>query len=711
MPRGPIDYIATPLPEIYGSNCFNDSVMRERLPKGIYNEIKRVQRGQAELSIETAEVVAGAMRDWAISKGATHYSHWFHPLTGLTAEKHDSFIAPISNGHVVMDFSGKELTQGEPDASAFPSGGLRATFEARGYTAWDVSSPAFLKEDNTGVTLYIPTAFVSFNGEALDKKVPLLRSMEALNRQALRVLRALGNTTTSRVITTLGPEQEYFLVEKELHDRRLDLLLTGRTLFGARPPKGQEMEDHYFGNIKDRVSGFMRELNYELWKLGIPSKTQHNEAAPNQFEIAPVYTTSNVACDWNQLIMETLKRVAARHGLVALLHEKPFTGVNGSGKHNNWSMLTDDDVNLLEPGTSPQDNAQFLLFLSAVIKAVDIYAPLIRMSAANTGNDHRLGAHEAPPAIISIFLGDLLTEILDKLSRGECVKTNGKSRLEIGVTCLPKLPKDLTDRNRTSPFAFTGNKFEFRMVPSSESVAGPNVALNTAVAEVLSGYADILEKSRDIPGAITQIIVDTYKAHGRIIFNGNNYSEEWVREAERRGLPNIAETVEALPELASPHSVELFTRHGVFRPQELESRKVIYLEKYIKQIAIEARTTIAMSNREIFPAVLAYAGEVASGIAAVKTLSSEIDVAVQEAFLREIMENLSELRKKTRELELLVAEGEDCCVEDTLSQARNYRRRVFPKMEEVRACADRLETLVDKKRWPFPTYEDLLFRL
>lgn len=710
MPRCPIDFIETPLPEIYGSNCFNDSVMRERLPKGIYKEIKNIQSGEAELSHEVAEVVASAMRDWAIERGATHFTHWFHPLTGLTAEKHDSFIAPTADGHVVMDFSGKELIQGEPDASSFPSGGLRATFEARGYTAWDVSSPAFLKEDNTGVTLYIPTAFVSYKGEALDKKVPLLRSMEALNIQAMRVLKALGNTTSKRVITTLGPEQEYFLVEKNLHDARLDLMLTGRTLFGARPPKGQEMEDHYFGNIKERVSDFMRELNFELWKLGIASKTQHNEVAPNQFEIATIFTTSNVASDWNQLVMETLKRVACRHELVALLHEKPFAGVNGSGKHNNWSMSTDDGMNLLEPGTSPQDNAQFLLFLAAVIKAVDVYAPIIRMSAANTGNDHRLGANEAPPAIVSVFLGDQLTDILDKLAKGEIIKTNGNTRLELGVTSMPKLPKDLTDRNRTSPFAFTGNKFEFRMVPSSESVAGPNVVLNTIVAEVLSGFADILEKTGDIPAAIKTIVIDSYKAHKRIIFNGNNYAEEWVKEAEKRGLPNITSTVEAIPEIAKPYSVELFTRHKILMKEELESRKFIYLEKYIKQINIEARTMISMSDREIFPAVMNYAGELAAGISAVKSVSAGIDAGVQESLLKEIMEQIKSLKEKTRELESLTVEGEESHGE-ILHHARFYRERIFPKMGEVRFHADKLETLVGKDIWPFPTYEDLLFRL
>jgi glutamine synthetase len=710
MARSPIDFIETPLTEIYGANCFNDAVLRERLPKGIYKELKKVRNGEAELSAEVADVVASAMRDWAIERGATHFTHWFQPLTGLTAEKHDSFIAPTPEGHVIMDFSGKELIQGEPDASSFPSGGLRATFEARGYTAWDVSSPAFLKEDNTGVTLYIPTAFVSYNGEALDKKVPLLRSMEALNNQALRVLRALGNTASKRVITTLGPEQEYFLVEKEFHDARLDLMLTGRTLFGARPPKGQEMEDHYFGNIKDRVSDFMRELNFELWKLGISSKTQHNEVAPNQFELATIFTTSNVATDWNQLVMETMKRVAARHDLVALLHEKPFAGVNGSGKHNNWSISTDDGINLLDPGTSPQDNAQFLIFLSAVIKAVDIYAPLIRMSAANTGNDHRLGANEAPPAIVSIFLGDVLSDVLQKLSKGEAVKSNGKTRLEIGVTSLPKLPKDLTDRNRTSPFAFTGNKFEFRMVPSSESVADPNTVLNTVVADVLSVFADTLEKAKDISAAIKSIVVETYKEHNRIIFNGNNYSDEWVKEAEKRNLPHIRSTVESIPEISKPYAVKLFTKHKVFKKEELESRRVIYLEKYIKQINIEARTMVTMANREIFPAVLAYAGDVAAGLGAIKSVSVDIDIGIEEALLKDIMDNLKSLKENTKALEALIIEGEDG-EGDIYKHALFYKDHIFAKMAVVRSCADKLEGLVEKSAWPFPTYEDLLFRL
>ncbi|MDR3201194.1 MAG: glutamine synthetase III, partial [Spirochaetales bacterium] len=567
-----------------------------------------------------------------------------------------------------------------------------------------------LKEDSTGVTLSIPTAFISYHGEALDMKVPLLRSMEALNVQALRVLLALGNTVSKRIVTTIGPEQEYFLVDKELADARLDLMLTGRTLFGARPPKCQEMEDHYFGIIKDRVFDFMRELNVELWKLGISSKTQHNEVAPNQFELATIFTSANVATDWNQLVMETMKRVATRHGLTALLHEKPFAGVNGSGKHNNWSISTNDGLNLLEPGSSPQDNAQFLLFLAAVIKAVDVYAPLLRSSAANTGNDHRLGANEAPPAIISMFLGDALSDLLEKLSKGQTVKSGSKGKLEIGVTSLPKLPRDLTDRNRTSPFAFTGNKFEFRMVPSSESVSNPNTVLNTVVAEVLSDFADILEKAKDKATAIKNIVIETYKAHKRVIYNGNNYSEAWVKEAEKRGLPHIRSTVEAIPEMAKPEIVKLFTKHKVLKKEELESRKVIYLEKYIKQINIEARTMVNMANREIFSAVLSYAGEVAANIAAVKSVSVDIDVTVEESLLKDIMENLKSLKEHTKALEGLIAEGEDG-EGDIYKHALFYKDHIFAKMAGVRYYADKLESLVDKASWPFPTYEDLLFRL
>jgi glutamine synthetase len=710
MSKSAIDFASTPVPSIYGINSFNDSVMRERLPKGIYRELKRVQQGETELTLEVAEVVAAAMRDWAIERGATHFTHWFQPLTGLTAEKHDSFISPTPDGRVIMEFSGKELIKGEPDASSFPSGGLRSTFEARGYTAWDVNTPAFLKEDQTGVTLYIPTAFVSYTGEALDKKVPLLRSMEALNKQALRVLRALGNTTSTRVIPTLGPEQEYFLVEKALFDKRLDLMLTGRTLFGAMPPKGQEMEDHYFGYIKERIADFMRELNYELWKLGISAKTQHNEVAPNQFELATIFTTVSIACDWNQLVMETMKRVASRHGLAALLHEKPFAGVNGSGKHNNWSIATDDGINLLDPGDSPHENAQFLLFCMAVLKAVDTYAALLRMSCANSGNDHRLGANEAPPAIVSIFLGDSLTEILEKLASGQPVETRNGGKLEIGVTTLPKLPKDLTDRNRTSPFAFTGNKFEFRMVPSSESVAGPNVVLNTAVAEVLSQFADRLEAASDPHREVEKIVKETYRAHKRIVFNGNNYAPEWIKEAERRGLPNISNTVEALTEIVKPYTIELFTKHKVFSQQELESRYAIYMERYIKQINIEAKTMINMVNKQIYPAVLSFINDTADTVAKLKQISSSFPLGVHETFLKTLVEEAALLKEKTYELETLVAEGGEHSG-DLLSHARFMRNRVFAAMATVRHHADKLETMVSKDRWPFPSYADLLFRL
>jgi len=711
MSKSTIDFVSTPVPTIYGINSFNDTAMRERLPKAIYKELKRVQEGETELTLEVAEVVANAMRDWAIERGCTHFTHWFQPLTGLTAEKHESFIAPTPEGGVIMEFSGKELVKGEPDASSFPSGGLRSTFEARGYTAWDVNSPAFLKEDQTGVTLYIPTAFVSYTGEALDKKVPLLRSIEALSRQALRVLRAMGNTTSKRVTPTLGPEQEYFLVEKDLFDKRLDLLLTGRTLFGAAPPKGQEMEDHYFGNLKERVADFMRELNYELWKLGISAKTQHNEVAPNQFELATIFTTSSVACDWNQLVMETMKRVASHHGLAALLHEKPFAGVNGSGKHNNWSLGTDDGINLLEPGDNPHTNAQFLIFCMAVLKAVDTYATLLRMSCANSGNDHRLGANEAPPAIISIFLGESLAEILETLSNGQKIKARGGERLEIGVTTLPKLPRDMTDRNRTSPFAFTGNKFEFRMVPSSESVAGPNIVLNTAVAEVLAEFADILEAASDKNKAVEKLVKETYKAHKRIIFNGNNYSMEWIKEAEKRGLPNITNTVEALAESTKPNVVKLFSKHKVLTEEELESRYTIYLERYIKQINIEARTMIDMVNKMIYPAVLSFIRQTADTLVRLKEVSSSLTLQEHESFLRELVENATSLKEKTRKLETLVAEGAKNHGEDILEHARFFRNKVFAGMQEVRSFADKLETLVGKDFWPFPSYVDLLFRL
>lgn len=707
MSRKVVDFTATPVTEIYGANVFNDAVMRERLPKAIYKEVKKVQNGDKELTIEIAEVVANAIKDWAIERGATHYTHWFQPLTGTTAEKHDSFISPTVDGKVIMEFSGKELIKGEPDASSFPSGGLRATFEARGYTAWDVTSPAFLKEDATGITLYIPTAFVSYYGEALDKKVPLLRSMAALEKQALRVLKALGNTTSKKVITTVGPEQEYFLVDKDLFDKRSDLVLSGRTVLGAMPPRGQEMEDHYFGSIKEKVAAFMRELDFELWKLGVSAKTKHNEVAPNQFEIAPIFDSSNIAVDRNQLVMETIRKVAGRHGLVALLHEKPFAGVNGSGKHNNWSMGTDDGQNLLEPGTNPHENAQFLLFLSAVIKAVDKYAGLLRMTASNPGNDHRLGANEAPPAIISIFLGNL-EEILEGLATGKPVASADGGKLEVGVTSLPKLPRDLTDRNRTSPFAFTGNKFEFRMVPSSESISGPNVALNTAVAEILDEFAAILEKASDKNAAMKDIIINTYNNHKRIIFNGNGYSQEWVEEAAKRGLPNISATVYAIQELGKDYVIDLFTKHGIFTKEELHSREHIYLEYYSKQINIEAKVMVEMSNMQIFPAASGYAKKLADEIASIKAAGVTAPLA-QVNVLSAVVENINGLKAKTDELAALIVEanGKD----DVTVQALFFREAVFAKMGEVRAYADTLEKLVEKTAWPFPTYEQLLFVL
>ncbi|MBI9106225.1 MAG: glutamine synthetase III [Spirochaetales bacterium] len=703
-----IDFLATPLHEIYGSNCFSDAEMRARLPKSIYNELKAVQDGEKPLTLAVAEVVASAMKDWAIDKGATHYTHWFQPLTGSTAEKHDSFISPLPDGRVMMEFSGKELIKGEPDASSFPSGGLRATFEARGYTAWDTTSPAFVREDDSGVTLCIPTAFVSYNGEALDKKVPLLRSMDALNVQTLRVLRALG-VSASKVTPSVGPEQEYFLIKRDLYEKRPDLMLSGRTLFGAMPPKGQEMDDHYFGSIKEPAAAFMKELNFELWKLGISAKTQHNEVAPNQFELAPIFDTANVATDRNQLVMASLEKIAARHGLVALLHEKPFAGVNGSGKHNNWSLSTDTGFNLLEPGESPHENAQFLLFLSAVIKAVDIYAPLLRATASNSGNDHRLGANEAPPAIISIFLGEQLESILENLSNGKVVETAAGEKLEIGKTSLPDLPKDLTDRNRTSPFAFTGNKFEFRMVPSSGSVAGPNTAINTAVAEVLSGFADILEKADDKNAAIAKIVKETYKAHKRVIFNGNGYSDEWVVEAKKRGLPNIKSTIEAIPVYSGDSSVELFCKHGVFSREELESRVEIYLEKYNMQINIEAKIMVEMAEKQIYSAVSKYTMQLSDTVIKAKQAVPEFNVNAFQNTLCKISVNVNRMMENVEELKLLIEEAGS--EKDVEKASLVYREKVFPKMGELRLYGDAIESIIPREDWPFPNYEDLLFSL
>ncbi|MDR1251274.1 MAG: glutamine synthetase III [Treponema sp.] len=709
-----IDFTRTPVVELYGSNSFSNALMREKLPKNIYREIVAVQNSEKELTLEVAEVVAAAMRDWAIERGASHYTHWFHPLTGLTAEKHDSFISPTGDGRIIMEFSGKELIKGEPDASSFPSGGLRATFEARGYTAWDVTSPAFLKQDKTGTTLCIPTAFISYYGQALDKKVPLLKSIDALSKQAVRVLKALGYENSKRVITTVGPEQEYFLVDKELYDQRPDLILTGRTIFGALPAKGQEMEDHYFGAIKERVADFMRELNYELWKVGIPAKTQHNEVAPNQFEIAPVYVNSSAAVDANQLVMEILRNVARRHNMEGLLHDKPFAGVNGSGKHNNWSMATDDGINLFDPGENPESNARFLLFAAAVVEAVDRYALLIRSSVATAGNDHRLGANEAPPAIVSIFFGGPLTEILDNIAEGRTGgKTDGRAQIKLGVTSLPSLPKDVSDRNRTSPFAFTGNKFEFRMVGSSQSIATPNTYLNVAVAQVLSEFADKLESLPAGASAsaknetIQSIIKESYSQHRKVVFNGNGYSDEWVREAERRGLPNVKNAVDALLVLIRSETIALFEAHKVLTKEEMESRYHIYMEKYSKQINIEAGVTIDLGRRYIFPAVTAYAGSLAADASSLAAIGANNVPQAKRA--KRISDILSELYDDIAKLETALSEAQE--VEDVPAQAKAYLEKVRPAMDTVRVKADTLEKLVAKDAWPLPGYEELLFTL
>ena len=704
-----IDYTSVTVDDIYGSNSFNDKTMREWLPKSIFKEVKAVQAGEKELTLEVAEVVASAMKDWATQRGATHYTHWFQPLTGSTAEKHDSFISPQDDGTVIMEFSGKELIQGEPDASSFPSGGLRVTFEARGYTAWDTTSPAFLKEQGGDLTLCIPTAFVSYTGEALDKKVPLLRSAEALSKQALRVLKALGNTTTKRIITTAGPEQEYFLVDRKYYDARPDLQLTGRTVFGCLPAKGQEMDDHYFGSIKEPVAAFMKELNFELWKLGISAKTQHNEVAPHQYELAPIYAPVSVAVDSNQLVMETMKKVALRHGLVALLHEKPFAGLNGSGKHNNWSIATDDGQNLLEPGDDPRSNAQFLLFLSATIKAVDTYAPMLRASASNSGNDHRLGANEAPPAIISIFLGDQLTEIMEAIAAGKPVAGRAGEHMEIGVSTLPKLPMDMTDRNRTSPFAFTGNKFEFRMVASSQSIAGPNIVLNTAVAEILSEFADRLEKASDVNAEIEKITKETYQKHGRVVFNGNGYSDEWIAEAEKRELPNIPATVYAMPEYMKEASVAMFEKHKVLSKAELESRVNIYMEQYAMKINVEANVMIDMADKLIFPAASKYATSLAESINALKAAGSKVEPVAQIKILDDVVTAMNSLKEESDKLKVILDEVN--AIEDEHSQAVAFKEKVFTQMTALRSCGDALEPLLGRENWPMPTYEDLLFRM
>lgn len=689
--------------DLFGSSVFNDSVMRERLPSNVYRSLKRTIQKGSTLDPNVADVVANAMKDWAIEKGATHFTHWFQPMTGITAEKHDSFISPMKDGSVIMDFSGKELIKGEPDASSFPSGGLRSTFEARGYTGWDPTSYAFIKDD----TLCIPTTFISYSGEALDKKTPLLRSMEAINDQALRILRLFGNTEASRVVTTVGPEQEYFLVDHEMFMKRRDLRNCRRTLVGAKPSKGQEMEEHYFGSLRPRVSSFMKELNEELWKLGILAKTEHNEVAPAQHELAPIFTNSNLATDHNQLTMEMMRIVACRHGLMCILHEKPFAGVNGSGKHNNWSMTTDRGGNLLEPGESPQENAQFLLFLVAIIKAVDEYQDLLRVAVASAANDHRLGAHEAPPAIVSMFLGDELTNIIDAIASGDPYKSDFKKHMEIGIKTLPHIPKDTTDRNRTSPFAFTGNKFEFRMLGSSFSISGPNVIINAIVAESLRQFADVLEGSEDFLSSLNTLIHDTIIKHRRIVFNGNNYSEAWVEEAQKRGLSNLKTTIDALPRFLDEKNVDVLTRHKIFTEVEIHSRYEILMESYCKTVSIEAQTLSEIIHREILPAVSRYQHDLAQTASLKQSLSANLSCEMEKNLLSSLSSLSLCLADSTAELEsaLAQAKGQD----DLLSQGKAYRDMVLPAMLAVRMAADQLETITGKDYWPFPTYGDLLY--
>ncbi|MFV0342700.1 MAG: glutamine synthetase III [Anaerocolumna sp.] len=701
--------MADKLTEIFGKDVFCEATMTERLPKKTFAALKKTIKNGEDLDPAVADIVANAMKDWAIERGATHYTHWFQPMTGITAEKHDSFISPTADGKIIMEFSGKELIKGEPDASSFPSGGLRATFEARGYTAWDCTSPAFLREDAAGVTLCIPTAFCSYTGEALDKKTPLLRSMEAISVQATRVVRLFGHTDVKSVSCSVGPEQEYFLVDKAKYLKREDLIFTGRTLFGALPPKGQEMEDHYFGSLKERIAAFMKELNEECWKLGILAKTQHNEVAPAQHELAPIYTTANISTDHNQLVMEIMKKVASRHGLACLLHEKPFAGVNGSGKHDNWSIVTDTGKNLLDPGKTPHENIQFLLFLSAVIKAVDVNADILRLSASNAGNDHRLGANEAPPGIISIFLGEQLEDVVKQLvETGDATSSKKGGKLNIGVHTLPELQKDATDRNRTSPFAFTGNKFEFRMVGSSMSIAGPNTTLNTIVADILSDFADELEKADNFDIAVHDLIKKTVTEHQRIIFNGNGYSDAWVEEAERRGLPNLKSLVEAIPSLVSEKSIKLFSKHKVYTEVELHSRAEIEFEAYSKTINIEAKTMIEMANKLYLPAVIKYATSLAGSINAIKAAVPDADVSVQEALLKETSALLTKSKAAVVSLQGFVLEAVD---KEGGEQAVYFKNVVFPAMEVLRTPIDALELIVDKELWPVPTYGDLLFEV
>ena len=693
------------IPEIYGSSVFNDAVMRERLPKKVYKELKKSISTSTELTPDIAEVVANAMKDWAIEKGATHYTHWFQPMTGITAEKHDAFISPTDDGKAIMEFSGKELIKGEPDASSFPSGGLRGTFEARGYSVWDCTSPAFLKEDAGGVTLCIPTAFCSYTGEALDKKTPLLRSMEAISKQALRILKLFGDTETTKVTTSVGPEQEYFLVDKEMYNRRKDLIFTGRTLFGAMPPKGQQLDDHYFGTIRERVAAYMKDLDVELWKLGISAKTEHNEVAPAQHELAPIYDDTNIATDHNQLVMEYMKKLAPRHGFECLLHEKPFAGVNGSGKHNNWSMATDTGKNLLDPGKEPHKNKLFLTVLLAVIKAVDENAVLLRLGASNAGNDHRLGANEAPPAIISIFLGEQLEDILEQIENGSLTSSKSETSMKIGVSTMPSIKKDVTDRNRTSPFAFTGNKFEFRMVASSESIACSNYILNTIVAESLKQFADELERADNFDEALEKLMQKVVKEHKRVIFNGNGYSDEWLEEAARRGLPNCKSVVDSVYAMTEPRTIKMFKDHGVLTEVECASRAEIAYESYTNRVLIEARTMIDMAAKQIKPAVIAYAKTVADTVSSIETVGA--DSSVERELLTNITANIKALDIAYKKLSEAIAKS------DTISEVKDkamfVKDEVFTAMGELRAPADELEMLVDEEYWPFPTYGDILF--
>lgn len=691
------------VPEFFGENVFDDRQMKARLSEKVYNSIRKTIDEGKQLDISLANAVALAMKDWAVEKGATHYTHWFQPMTGVTAEKHDSFITPAPDGGVIMEFSGKELIKGEPDASSFPSGGLRATFEARGYTAWDPTSFAFIKDK----TLCIPTAFCSYTGEALDKKTPLLRSMAALNTQALRILKLFGNDSVHMVRTSVGPEQEYFLIDKKMYDKRKDLIFTGRTLFGAKPPKGQEMDDHYFGIIKPRVAEFMKDLNDELWKLGILAKTEHNEVAPAQHELAPIYSTTNIATDNNQLTMEIMQKVASKHGLVCLLHEKPFAGVNGSGKHNNWSIATDTGVNLLTPGETPYENAQFLLFLVAVIKAVDEYQDLLRLSVATAGNDHRLGANEAPPAVISIFLGDELEAVLEAIESDSDYSGGKRAKMKLGVDVLPEFKKDTTDRNRTSPFAFTGNKFEFRMLGSSNSIACANIMLNSAVAEILQEFADKLEKSTDFDTDLHDLIKDTIKEHRRIIFNGNGYGDEWMAEAEKRGLSNLKTTADCMPKLLDKKNADMLIKQSVFTKAELESRCEIMLENYVKAVNIEALTMADMARKEILPAIEAYVSSLAKTALRKKELSESISSQYEKDVISKLSSMADLIYSRTGELEEATSKLKT--VEDIQEQANYIRDEILPKMSAVRVVADEAETMTDSKFWPFPTYGDLLF--